>query len=111
MFASRPESFFAGLQEKLKENDERYINTDTNTNTNTNTNSKSSLDLSDLINEKMLGAKIVLCPQHIPKFHPRFDYILNRVLAQVPNCILVVLGIIIIIIIIIVIIIGIIYLF
>ena len=76
LFASRPESFYHGLQEKLKENN----------------GSSSSSDLNELINEKLLGAKIILCPQHLPKFHPHFDYILNRLLAQVPNSILVVLG-------------------
>jgi predicted O-linked N-acetylglucosamine transferase (SPINDLY family) len=45
-----------------------------------------------LIEEKRDGAKVVLCPQHLPKFHPRFDLVLRGILESVPQALLVIIG-------------------
>jgi len=49
-------------------------------------------DLFRLITEKRDGAKIILCPQFLPKMHPRFDFILRGILEGVSNAVLVMLG-------------------
>jgi hypothetical protein len=46
-------------------------------------------DLITLIQQKRDGAKIILCPQHLPKFHPSFDYILLNIMKVCKTALLV----------------------
>jgi len=41
---------------------------------------QSSTSLQMLLEQKLLGMRLVLCPQHLPKFHPVFDDVLSRIL-------------------------------
>lgn len=41
--------------------------------------------LLDLVTLKDNGAKLVLIPQHLPKFHPLFDKVISSILLSVPN--------------------------
>jgi predicted O-linked N-acetylglucosamine transferase (SPINDLY family) len=41
--------------------------------------------LQDLVTLRNGGAKLVLIPQHLPKFHPLFDKVITAVLQSVPN--------------------------
>jgi len=41
--------------------------------------------LAELVELKQSGARLVLVPQHLPKFHPDMDTILSQVLSRVPS--------------------------
>jgi len=54
----------------------------------------SNSELSRLINLKINRpqVKLLLCPQHLPKFHPAFDEALRGVLMRIPDSFVIVLG-------------------
>lgn len=71
LMSTRPDSFFESIQLHKTTQDS---------------------DLYRLITEKRDGAKVILCPQFLPKMHPSFDFILRGLLEGVSNSILVMLG-------------------
>ena len=48
-----------------------------------------SIDLLNIIQMKINNNNIILCPQHLPKFHPNFDIILFGILRNVPNSLII----------------------
>jgi len=44
-----------------------------------------STPLETLTAAKQSGFSLILCPQHLPKFHPRFDAVLEAILRQAPR--------------------------
>lgn len=53
------------------------------------TSGSSIISLVDLVVQRRMGAKIILCPQHLPKLHPKFDYIIWGLLEEVKYSLLV----------------------
>ena len=62
-------------------------------------NPNSNVASSTAINELLIllalkrdrNTKIILCPQHLPKFHPKFDQVIRNILREVTNSVLVML--------------------
>jgi len=60
---------------------EETTNSDINTNTVTGTGTGSSA-LASLVAARAAGKTLILCPQHLPKFHPRYDAVLESILGN-----------------------------
>ena len=70
ILSTRPDAFYASLQTGIARE-------------------AAQGDLARLIGEKRKGAKLILCPQHLAKLPPSFDFAIKEILGGVPNAMLI----------------------